>query len=396
MSRIGIIGGGPSGVFCALIIKYFNPLIDVVIFEKNEILKTLLYTGNGRCNISHKFTDIKEFASNYQRGEKFLYSVFNQFSPQDTIDFFKKLGIETYIQEDNRIFPKSNSAKEVRETLIKKLKKNNIVIMNSEAKNINNRNEKFFIDNEEFDNLVIACGTWSNIDFLKNIKLDFIEFKPSLCGAEIKEKEYCSLAGVSLKNVNAKIKFQKKSLELNDDMLFTHSGLSGPLIYKITSIFSRENYSNENPIKLYLNFIEKDFNLQKHLDNNSKKQIINIVNEFMPKSLAKQILLHNNINEGKRCFEIRKEERKLIFNSLTELEFNIIKPLKNGEIVHSGGIDLKQIEPKTMESKQIKNLYFCGEIVDIDGFCGGYNLQNCWSTAFVAGKNIVLSLEKNV
>ena len=392
MNRVGIVGGGASGVFCAIAIKQLNPNIDIVIFEKNELLKTLLYTGNGRCNISHKFTDIKEFVSNYPRGEKFLYSIFNQFSPKNTIDFFKKIGIETYIQEDDRIFPKSNSAKEVREILVKELKKNNVVTLNSEVKNIEIQNGKFLIEKEEFDKLVIACGTWNNIDFLKNINIDFIEFKPSLCGVIIKEKEYSSLAGVSLKNINTKIKFQKKKLELKDDMLFTHNGLSGPLIYKITSIFSRENYSNENPIKIYLNFIENDFNLQKYLDKNPKKHIFTLVSEFVPKSLARQILLQNNINEEKKCFEIKKEERNAIFNSLTNMEFTVIEPIFQGEIVHSGGIDLKQIYPKTMESRQQEGIYFCGEIIDIDGFCGGFNLQNCWSTAFVAAKDIVSKL----
>lgn len=388
MNRVGIVGGGACGVFCAIVIKKFNPLIDVVIFEKNEILKTLLYTGNGRCNISHKFTDIKDFASNYPRGEKFLYSIFNQFSPTDTIKFFKNLGIETYVQDDNRIFPKSNSAKEVRETLIKKLKNSNTVIINREVKNIENKNGKFSVENEQFDKLVISTGSWSNTNFLKNFDIDFIEFKPSLCSAEIKEKTYCSLSGVSLKNVHAKVKYQKKTLELNDDILFTHNGLSGPLIYKVTSIFSRENYSSENPIKLTLNFVDSDFDLQKLLDKNSKKQILNLVSEFVPKSLAKQILSQNNINEEKKCSDIRKEERNSVFNSLTNLEFNIINPIKNGEIVHSGGIDLKEINSKNMESKKVKGLYFCGEIIDVDGFCGGFNLQNCWSTAFIVGKDI--------
>ncbi len=388
MNRVGIIGGGPAGVFCAIAIKQLNPLIDVVIFEKNEILKTLLYTGNGRCNLSHNFNDIKEFASNYPRGEKFLYSVFNQFSPLDTINFFKKLGIETYIQEDNRIFPKSNSAKEVRQILIKELNKSNVVIINNEVKNINFKNKKFFIENEEFDNLIIACGTWGNCDFLKNINMDFIEFKPSLCSVEIKEKNYSVLSGLSLKNIHAKVNFQKKNFELNDDMLFTHNGLSGPLIYKVTSIFSREEYNKNNPIKLYINFLNKDFNLQEYLDKNSKKQIINLISSFIPKSLAKQIFIQNNISEEKKCSEIKKEERNIISLSLTNFELTIINPLKNGEIVHSGGINLNQINPKTMQSKTLEGLYFCGEIMDIDGFCGGFNLQNCWSTAFVAAKNI--------
>jgi len=389
--NIAIIGGGPAGLMCAIIAKRNYPDLNITIFEKKDIGHTLLPTGGGRCNLSYNENDIRNFVQNYPRGEKFLFSVFNQFFVEETIDFFNSIGIKTYTQDDNRIFPKTNKSLDVIFALKNEIKKLGIKIENKEIKDIKIINNMFYIDGKTFDKTVISIGGRKSelIEKISNLGHTIIPQYPALCGLEIKEKYYKEISGVSLKNIYATAKLGKKNIELCEDLLFTHRGISGPLAYKISSIYSQSDYSLDNPIIVTLNFIQnKDINLQKLLEKNSQKEILTLISEFMPKSLAKTILTYNNITPEKKCYEINKVERGIIEEQLTSMKLEVINPLKEGEIVSSGGIKLSEINSKDMQSKIIPNLYFCGEITDIDGFCGGFNLQNCWSTGYVAGINL--------
>ncbi len=389
-TKLAIIGGGPAGLMCAITAKRNNENIDITIFEKNDIAHTLLPTGGGRCNLSYFENDIKTFAQNYPRGEKFLYSVFNKFFTYDTIDFFSSIGIKTYIQEDNRIFPESNKSLDVIFALKNEIQKLGIIVKHAEITSVKTENNKFIINEEIFDATVVSTGGRKTelITSLKEFGHTIIEQKPALCGLEIKEKIFAEISGVSLKQINTKVVFNDENKNIKDDILFTHKGISGPLSYKISSLFSQKNYSSENPIFIYLNFTgEKNFKLQKLLETNSKKKISSIFYEFMPKSMAKTIL--NGIPFAEKfCHQINKEERKILEKLLSELKLTVIAPLKEGEIVSSGGVALNEINSTTMESKLVPKLFFCGEVMDIDGFCGGFNLQNCWSTGYIAGKNI--------
>lgn len=382
-----IIGAGPAGCMCAYFASQTN---EVTLFDKSEPLKTLLYTGGGRCNLAYAEYNFKNLVKFYPRGEKFLYSIFSKFSTSDTIDFFDSIGVKTYVQDDLRIFPTSNSAKEVREKFLSHLK--SCKFKKEEILEINKAKNGFSVKTNKdvyiFGNVVIATGGHSGFELCSKLGHSIIKPIPSLTGLVTREN-FKKIQGVSLKNIAAQIFYQnKKFAQLKDGILFTHEGISGPLAYKISSICARLDYNKENPLVIKLDFIKADFDFQSMLNSNSKKDIKNLISEFIPKSLSEFILEKNQINPETKCSDINGKTRDLILKTLREFEIKVISPAKEGEIVTSGGVNLDEINPKTMESKLIKGLYFCGEVIDVDGFCGGFNLQNCWSTGYISGENI--------
>lgn len=402
---VAIIGAGTAGCTCAY---YASKNADVTLFEASSPLHTLLCTGGGRCNLAYAEYDFKELAKFYPRGEKFLYSVFSQFSTADTIDFFKEIGVETYTQDDLRIFPTSNSAKDVREKFLKSLKHCKIIkekilsvahypALAGGAKSLisgEGQTTKFQVktnnNSYNFDKVVIAIGGHAGFSLAEKLGHTIIEPKPALTGL-ISAENFKSLQGVSLRNVEARIFYQNKKFapeyDLRGDLIFTHEGISGPLAYKISSICARLDYSREIPLLIRLNFLKEEVDLQDILNSNPKKDVKNLLAEFVPKSLAEYILQACKINFDEKCCNINGKMRDLILKSLQEFEITVISPAKEGEVVTSGGVSLKEIDAKTMQSKLVKDLYFCGEVIDVDGFCGGFNLQNSWSTGFVAGMN---------
>lgn len=375
---VAIIGAGPSGCACA---KFLSDAgVDATIFDKGEFLRTILPTGGGRCNLANAIYDFKDLAKNYPRGEKFLYSVFSQFSTTDTLQFFKSIGIKTYTQKDNRIFPVSDSSAKVRHIFLKNLKCKFIKENVSEIKNLNSGFEIITGESKYyFDIVIIATGGHSTYDILKNFGLNIITPVQSLVGLVTKEN-FSSLAGVSIKNVETVV--DKK--QLSGDIIFTHKGISGPLIYTLSSIYARKSL----PYRITLKLV-KDFDFQNLLNNNPHKEIKNLISDFIPKSLAQYILKTLGINIYIPCHKINAQMRNLIYSYMISFPVTIIAKVPDGEVVTCGGVDLTEIKSNTMESKKYKGLYFCGEVLDIDGFCGGFNLQNCWSTAYVASKSII-------
>lgn len=388
-NSVAIIGAGPAGCMCAYFASENN---EVTLFDSSAPLSTLLYTGGGRCNLAYAEYDFKELAKFYPRGEKFLFSIFSRFCTGDTIDFFSQLGVDTYTQDDLRIFPTSNSAKDVREKFLNKLtqqkkckfKKEKVIkIQQQNDFTLITENNKY-----NFDKVVIATGGHAGFKIAQEIGHTIIAPKPALTGL-ITRENFKELQGLSLKNVTAQIFYKgKKFAQSQDDLLFTHEGISGPLAYKISSICARLDYNNENPLLIKLETFKDELDLQGMLNSNPKKDIKNLIAEIVPKSLAEYILKVNNIEFDKKCCEINGKVRDSILKHLKEFEINVVSPAKNGEVVTSGGISLNEIDSKTMESKLINGIYFCGEVVDVDGFCGGFNLQNCWSTGFIAGTNL--------
>ena len=379
-ANIAIIGAGASGCICAYLLQKEG--FDVTLFDKGMPLRTLLPTGGGRCNLAHAEYDFKDLAKNYPRGEKFLYSVFSKFSTYDTLALFDELGVETYTQEDERIFPTSNSAKDVREKILNNLK--NVQIQKEEVIKIEKIDSGFKIlstpnysKNKKmceylFSHVIIAIGGHSNFDFLKNFEIKIIPPKPSLVGLNTKEKSK-EISGVVVKNANYN--------GLTDNLLFTHFGISGPLAYKISSIKARDNF----PYKLNFDLHPQEINLQELLNTNPHKDVKNILSKFIPHGLIKYLI--GDIADIK-AHKIDGKTRDFILSKLHNLELTVIGTNKGEETVTAGGIDLSEINPKTMELKKYQNIYCIGEALNIDGFCGGYNLQNAWSTAFVAKEAI--------
>lgn len=375
-SRIGIIGGGPAGCCCAYFLKE-HP--NVSIIDNHSLMTTILPTGGGRCNLAHAEFDFKELAKNYPRGEKFLYSVFSKFGTADTIDLFQQLGIETYIQDNGRIFPVSDSSKEVQKKFVRNInakhikeKALRIEVLENEFKVVTDMNSY------KFDKLIYATGGHNGFDMIKRIGISIIAPMPSLVGLVTKEK-FCDLMGVVSENVYC------NELGLYGNILFTHFGVSGPLIYQISSLKARDDM----PYNLSFDLCPDLENLQDVLNNNSHKFIKNILGEYLPMSLAEWILKKCDIISDTPAHKINGKQRDLILENIRNFKITVKSTQKDGETVTAGGVDLDAIDSKTMESKEIRGLYFCGEVINVDGFCGGFNLQNCWSTARIAASAIM-------
>ncbi len=381
--QIAVIGGGPSGVMAAIFAAQKN--YNVTIFEKGDILKTLLQTGNGRCNITYNEPDFKELTKFYPRGNKFLYSVFARFSVNDTINFFEKLGIKLYAQDDNRMFPISNNANDIRQALLKKIAQTTrIKVIKKRIRHVSLYEDLSFNVNDEhiFDKVIVAIGGKSNLKtILKGLKLNMVPTKPALCALKVKEDFLYRIPGVSIKNVNLKY----KNLDINDDIMFSHKALTGPLIYKLSSYMAYE----EMPYTVKLNFANVDKRqfikaLNTKIKESPGKLLINTLSYYFPKSFVNTIFSVYNFPINIKNIDANKTLKERIASLFCEFELNIIDTIKQGEVVTAGGVDLNQINPRTLECKTIKGLYFIGEALDVDGLCGGFNLQNCWSTGFVS------------
>ena len=372
MKQVCIIGAGASGSVCAYYLHKSG--IEVTLFDYGKALRTILPTGGGRCNLAHAEYDFKELAKTYTRGEKFLYSVFSKFSTYDTIALFKELGIDTYTQDNGRIFPISNSSKDVRSAILKGIKGVNIV--NEKVANITQKDNGYKIITNKaeyfFSDVVIATGGGLKNNLINGLNHNVIPLTPALVGLKT---DIRTLSGVVLKDVYS------NDCKISDDLLFTHFGISGPLTYKISSIKTKESF----PYKLTFDLYRKDFDLQKLLNENPHKDLKNILSMFFPHRFAEY--LSGEFSETK-SHNIDGKTRDFILNKIHNFELTITGTDTGEETVTAGGYDLKEINPKTMESKLYPNLYIIGEALDIDGFCGGFNLQNAWSTAFVASDAI--------
>lgn len=382
LSKIGIIGGGPAGCSCAYFIKKFKPDADITLIDFSNPMRTILPTGGGRCNLAYAEYDFKELVKNYPRGNKFLYSIFSKFAASDTLDFFEELEIKTYTQDDNRIFPESNSSKEVQEKVLKSLK--GVCIVKEKALRIEKTGDSLKVVTDmnayTFDKIVYATGGHNGYEMIKRIGVSIIEPKPSLVGLVTREN-LSGVMGIVIKNV------YNKETGLSGDLLFTHFGISGPLVYKISALKARD----ELPYNLSFDLYRQEFDLQDILNKNPHKFIKNILSEIVPLKLAEHIIEYSGLNPDLKCHRVNGKQRDNLLEHLHNFTVNIKLTKKDGETVTAGGVNLDKIDSKTMESKEVRGLYFCGEVIDVDGFCGGFNLQNCWSTGFVAAEGIVRS-----
>ena len=409
--KIVIIGGGPAGIMAAISAKTNYPNYEVIIIEKNSSLgKKLLITGKGRCNITNG-ADISEFIQNIPGNGMFLFSVFNNFDNRDIMKLLEDNGVKTKVERGNRVFPISDKSSDVLRALEKQIKKLNISIkFNYKVNDIKYKesNNSFIINNEiAADKLIIATGgktypgtgsTGDGYEFAKKMGHTITSIRPSLVPLEIKEKEECKdLQGLSLKNVNIEIKENKKLIYTDfGEMIFTHFGISGPIILSSSAHLIRhkniDKLLKEGKIKIYIDLkpalTEEQLNLRilRDFEKNKNKEYKNSLDDLLPRKMIDYIIKKSRINPNKKVNEITKEERKGLVELIKKLEFTIerTRPIEEG-IITSGGINIKEINPKTMESKLVKNLYFAGEIIDVDAYTGGFNLQIAYSTGYTAG-----------
>jgi predicted Rossmann fold flavoprotein len=407
--RVVVIGGGASGMIAAG--RAASLGAKTVIFEKNSRLGIkLLITGKGRCNLTNN-TDISGFIANIPGNGRFLYGSLNTFSNKHLIDLFKSLGLKVKVERGNRVFPVSNSAKDVVNALTVFMKRYNVEInLNKPVKDISVNSGKItgviLKDGDLFaaDSVIICTGglsyptTGSTGDGYKMAaRLGHVitPLRPSLVPLETKESWVKNVAGLTLKNSEVTVYRESKIITKEfGEMLFTHFGVSGPIILtisrKIIDIFDR-------PLKLLIDLkpalsIELlNERVLKDFKKYSNKQFKNSLGDLLPKSIISVIVELTKIDPEKTVNQVTATERNRLCHLLKALPLTLLKPRPISEaIVTAGGVSVNEINPKTMESKIIKGLYFAGEVIDIDGFTGGFNLQAAFSTGFCAGTASVM------
>ena len=421
--RVTVIGGGPAGMMAAISASKNNN--EVYLLEKNSKLgKKLLITGKGRCNITSSL-DIKDFISNIPGNGRFLYSVFDNYTNIDIINFLKEQGVRVKEERGNRIFPVSDKSSDVLNAFEKELKNKQVKIkFNARVTNIETQENEVkyvhYIDKNgqskkiETDKVILATGgktypetgsTGDGYEIAKKLGHTITEIKPSLVPLTTNgiSLNICKeLQGLSLKNISIKIMDTSKSKVIYEDfgeMLFTHFGVSGPTILSASAHLLRykniDNVIKEQNIKLIIDLkpalsIEKlDTRIQRDFFENKNKEFKNSLNDLLPQKLIYPVIQLSAIDANKKVNEITKEVRLRLVKLLKNFSIVIsgFRPLEEG-IVTSGGISIKEINPKTMESKMIKGLFFAGEIIDVDAYTGGFNLQIAYSTGYTAGCEI--------
>lgn len=403
MHIVVVIGGGAAGMMAAYASAKLNK--RTILIEQNEKLGKKVYiTGKGRCNLTCA-VDNNEFFKNVVTNPKFLFSAINLLSPYEVREFFEQNGLKLKEERGKRIFPITDKASDVNKTFEKVLKKLGVEIkLNTKVVEIIQENGCVLgirTETEQIycDSIIVCTGgvsyplTGSNGDgykFAQELGHQVVSAKPGLVGIEIKGTDYLNMQGLSLKNVNLSAILNNKTIFSEfGEMLFTHYGVSGPIVLSCSSIINKFNVNN---IKLHidlkpaLNIEVLDNRLLREFKENNAKAITTALRSLLPKSLIEIVLKQANVSLIKNCSQITAEERKNIILTLKNLVFLVkkLRPIEEA-IITSGGINVKEINPKTMESKLVKGLFFAGEVIDVDAFTGGFNLQIAFSTGFCAG-----------
>ena len=406
MKKVVIVGGGAAGMFAAYSSSISGNL--TILLEKNEKLGKKVYiTGKGRCNLTST-VDRDELFSSIVSNSKFTFSALSSFSPTDAYAFFENNGLPLKVERGNRVFPLSDKASDVTKTLEKVLIRNGVDIrLNTEVSEI-------IVDNGcvtgvvtsygkiDCDGVIICTGgasypltgsTGDGYKFAKKVGHNIVPLRPALVGIELCGADFLDMQGLSLKNVSLTAKYKEKIIYSNfGEMLFTHFGLSGPIVLSCSSKINRcEPSEIELTIDLKPALTEEvlDGRLIREFKENNTKTVATVMRSLLPKTLIDCVLKRSQVSASKNCSQITLKERKNIIRTLKNLTFipKRLRPIEES-IITAGGVDVKEINPKTMESKLIKGLYFAGEVLDIDAFTGGFNLQLAFSTGFVAGKSI--------
>ncbi|WMJ81924.1 NAD(P)/FAD-dependent oxidoreductase [Clostridium sp. MB40-C1] len=405
MKKVVVVGGGPAGMMAAIKASEKN---IVTLIEKNDKLgKKLFITGKGRCNVTNS-KDISEFFDYIPVNSNFLYSSLYTFTNENTIDFFNNLGVELKTERGDRVFPKSDKSSDIIKAFEKALIKNNVkVMLNSCVKKViskNNTIEKIILDNNEEvygDSFIFATGglsypqtgsTGEGLNYSKKLGHNIVTPKAALVPIEVKENWIKDLQGLSLKNVSLSIKDKKNKILYNEfgEMLFTHFGISGPIVLSSSRIVNESNgLKAVINLKPALTEDELDKRIQKDFTKYCNKDFKNSLNDLLPNKLIDIIIKLSNIDESKKVNSITKSERKTLVNLIQNFELNIkgLRPIEEA-IVTSGGINVREIDPSSMKSKLIDNLYFAGEMIDVDAYTGGYNIQIALSTGYLAGMSV--------
>ena len=400
--KIAVIGGGAAGMMAAgTALKHGA---SVTIFEHTDRLgKKLAITGKGRCNVTNN-SSVNDFMENVTRNPRFLYTALYTFPPEKTIEFFESLGVELKTERGNRVFPADDRAKTIVDAMRKYVSGAEVIYENvtSVAKNDDGTLTVNAKSTYTFDAVIIATGgksypltgsDGSGYRIASRLGHTVTELKPSLIPIESSSRLCPEMMGLSLKNVSIKI-FDKDGKILYTDfgeMMFTHFGVTGPMILSASAHLKDRNISELTlsiDLKPALDEKTLDARLLSDFKENANKDFINSLAALLPSKMIEPFVTATGIDARKKVNSITKDERKKILNTLKGLTLPLttLRPIEEA-IITSGGINVKEINPKTMESKLVPGLYFAGEIIDVDAYTGGYNLQIAYSTGFIAGKN---------
>ena len=404
MAKVIVIGAGPAGIMAAI---HASKKHNVTILDGNDrIGKKLFITGKGRCNVTNS-KDISEFFDYIPGNPHFLYSALYSYTNEDTMNFFENVGIKLKVERGGRVFPMSDKSSDIIKGLSIELKESNVQVkLNSKVTNIIYDANKIVgveINNSTKlygDYFIIATGGASypltgsrgeGQKFAKKLGHTIIELKPSLVPIELNEPWLKDLMGLSLKNISLSILKNNKVLYKNQgEMLFTNYGISGPLVLSGSRYVKNEGiYEASIDLKPALNESELDKRIQKDFLKYQNKEFKNALDDLLPKKLIPLIINLSNIPLDKKVNVITKEERKKLLHILKDLRVKIkgLRPIEEA-IVTAGGVNTLEIDPSTMKSKIISNLSFAGEVIDVDAFTGGYNVQIALSTGYIAGNSI--------
>jgi len=404
---VAVIGAGPAGMIAAGRAGELGA--KVILLERNKKPgRKLILTGKGRCNLTNAEFNLNKLVENYGKKGKFLFHSFFVFGPKNVINLFEKLGVKTKIERGKRVFPESDKAGDILMALVKYLLKGRVkIVYNSEVAGIvrqKNRIKKLILkDKTVIAKKYIFCTggksyplTGSTGDGLKWAKIlghKIEELSPVLVPIKIKESWVWDLQGLGLKNVKVSAwQDGEKQCSGFGECLFTHFGLSGPIILdiskKVGELLKNGKVKIAIDLKPALDLVKLDERIKRDFQKYQNKSFKNSLNDLLPRNLIGIVVRMSRIDPEKKANSITKEERARLAKILKNLEMTAEGLLGfDSAIVTEGGISLKEIESRTMKSKIIDNLYFAGEIIDIDGPTGGFNLQLCWSTGFLAGEN---------
>ena len=413
MSHVIVVGGGAAGMFAAIAAAKNGH--QVTLYEKNEKLgKKIFITGKGRCNITNA-ADMEELFDAVVTNSKFLYSSFYGYTNQNVIDFFEDAGVPVKIERGNRVFPTSDHSSDVIRALEREMKKTGVkVCLNTEVKSVEAENGKFNrvvlkdTTTRTADACIVATGglsyrstgsTGDGFRFAESVGHKVTQCFPSLVPMETKEPWICELQGLSLRNVEAKILDGKKELYKDfGEMLFTHFGVSGPLIISASSYVGKKfmdkkgqkkELTLEIDLKPALTEEQLDQRVLRDFEENHNRQFKNAITKLFPTKLIPVMLELGGIDPEKKVNSIEKEERKQFVHLMKHFRMTLTGLRDYPEaIITKGGVNVKEIDPGTMESKLVKGLYFAGEVLDLDALTGGFNLQIAWSTGYAAGNAI--------
>ena len=402
--RLVIIGGGPAGMMAGGTAGSRG--LEVLLIEKNRTLgKKLLLTGKGRCNFTND-TDLQGLIDNIPVNGRFLYSAFSKFSNRDLIRFFNDLGVRTKVERGGRVFPESDRAEDILKALERYIRDNNVRVIHGEVKRVlkeDNRVLGVILSDGRFiasDSVIIATGglsypqtgsTGDGYRFARELGHSIVPPKPSLVPLEIEEPWVSDLQGLTLKNVSIKVfdQFGKEVYTDLGEMLFTHFGISGPIVLSASSHMrdiDKNRYRIVIDLKPGLTEEALDRRVQRDFEKYSRRYFINSLGELLPRSLIPVVVELSGIPRDKYVNQISREERRILVKLLKGLNLTVsrFRPIEEA-IVTSGGVNVSEINPSTMESKLVKGLFFAGEVIDVDGYTGGFNLQIAFSTGYVAG-----------